>query len=109
VVDKVTKELTTDAKTWEFMTALDKQNAAASAASQTSSQGSSIRAKWDTPFNMEMNEVKGQPVAKKPSGGRVADYGDVKWAENTTRPPISARRERRPRENKICRGWSRAQ
>jgi hypothetical protein len=109
VVDKVTKELTTNAKTWEFMTALNKQNATASAASQTSSQGLSTRAKWDTPFNMAMNKVKGQPVAKKPLGGRVASYGDVKWAENTMRPPMSARRERRPRENKICRGWSRMQ
>jgi hypothetical protein len=59
VVDKVTKELTTDTKTREFMTGLEKQNAAASVASRTSSHGSSTRAEWDTPFNMAMNEVKG--------------------------------------------------
>jgi hypothetical protein len=109
VADKVTKELTTDTKMREFMTALEKQNAAASAASQTSSHGSSTRAEWDTPFNMAMNEVKGQPVTKKPSGGHVADYGDVKWAEKYNETPMSTRRERRPRENKICRGWSRTQ
>jgi hypothetical protein len=36
---------------------------------------------------MVMNEVKGQPVAKKPSGGRVADYGDMKWAEKYNETP----------------------
>jgi hypothetical protein len=87
VVDKVTKKLTTNAKTREFMTALDKHNVTAGAASRTSSQGSSMRAKWDTPFNMAMNEVKGQLVENKLSGGRVASYGDVKWTEKYNETP----------------------
>ncbi|XP_044361921.1 uncharacterized protein [Triticum aestivum] len=64
----------TDPNTREFMRLLKEQHQKAAESDELSQ--SSMRPKWDTPFNRALNILKKVPVDKSPSYGRVHGVGD---------------------------------
>ena len=49
---------------------------AAESDSSTQSTQSSVKYKWDTPFNRAMNIMMGHPLGQRPQYGRVHGAGD---------------------------------